>query len=173
MYTLHGKPDQHVTCIPRLIRVWSQTIHISHGQRIATFRVVIKRVEQGHYSREKGLPTQSTARRVIDPRVCTQFLSQDSHWISGGQSQSSVYGQLLGFLGPYHRHVIGTFNTCSWGTTHLSLTDTGGGYNHLRALPDLRLSNLNISIKRKWCETSIADPWSFDHSASTKAYVYV
>jgi hypothetical protein len=25
--------------------------------------------------------------------------------------------------------VIGTFNTCSWGLTHQSLTDTGRGYN--------------------------------------------
>jgi hypothetical protein len=32
-------------------------------------------------------------------------------------------------LGPYHQYAIGTFNTCSWGPTHRSLTDTGGGYN--------------------------------------------
>jgi hypothetical protein len=36
-------------------------------------------VEQGHYSREKGLPTQSTPRRLTDPQVRTQFLSQDNH----------------------------------------------------------------------------------------------
>jgi hypothetical protein len=32
------KPDQHATCIPRSARVWSQTIRISRGQRIASFR---------------------------------------------------------------------------------------------------------------------------------------
>jgi hypothetical protein len=32
-------------------------------------------------------------------------------------------------MGPYHQHAIGTFNTCSWGPTERSLTDTGGGYN--------------------------------------------
>jgi hypothetical protein len=46
-----------------------------------------------------------------------------------GQSQPSVDGQLLGLPSPYHRHAIGTFNTCSRGLTHQSLIDTGGGYN--------------------------------------------
>jgi hypothetical protein len=36
-----GKPDQYVTRIPRLVRVWSQNICISRGQHIATFREVI------------------------------------------------------------------------------------------------------------------------------------
>jgi hypothetical protein len=44
-------------------------------------------------------------------------------------SQASVDDKLLGLLCPYHQHTIGTFNTCSWGSTHRSLTDTGGGYN--------------------------------------------
>jgi hypothetical protein len=55
-----------------------------------------------------------------------------------GQSQSSVDNRLLGLSGPYHRYAIGTFNTCSRGSTHWSLTDTDGGYNHLRAPPGLR-----------------------------------
>jgi hypothetical protein len=48
---------------------------------------------------------------------------------AGGVSQAPVSDQLLGLPGPYHRHAISTFNTCSWGPTHRSLTDTGGGYN--------------------------------------------
>jgi hypothetical protein len=60
MYTLQGKPDQHATRFPRSVRVWSPTICISHGQRIATFCVAVNRVEQGHIFREKGLPTQFT-----------------------------------------------------------------------------------------------------------------
>jgi hypothetical protein len=43
--------------------------------------------------------------------------------------QAPVDGRLLGLLCPYHQHVIGTFNTCLRGSTHRSLTDTGGGYN--------------------------------------------
>jgi hypothetical protein len=59
-----------------------------------------------------------------------------------GQRQASVDGRLLGLLGPYHQHTIGTFNTCSRGPTHQYLNDTGGGYNLARVglptpLPDL------------------------------------
>jgi hypothetical protein len=46
-----------------------------------------------------------------------------------GKRQASVDNQLLGLPGPYHRHAIGTFNTCSRGPTHRSLTDTGGAYS--------------------------------------------
>jgi hypothetical protein len=46
-----------------------------------------------------------------------------------GLSQASVDGKLLGSLGPYHQHAISTFNICSRGPSHRSLTDTGGGYN--------------------------------------------
>jgi hypothetical protein len=46
-----------------------------------------------------------------------------------GKRQASVDNQLLGLLGPYHQHAIGTFNTCSQGPTHRSLTDIGGGYS--------------------------------------------
>jgi hypothetical protein len=57
-------------------------------------------------------------------------------------SQTSVDDKLLGLLGPYHQHAIDTFDTCSRGPTHRSLTDTGRGYNLIGAslptpLPDL------------------------------------
>jgi hypothetical protein len=64
-----------------------------------------------------------------------------------GLSQAYVDNRLLSLPGPYHRHAICTFNTFSQGPTHQSLTDTGGGYNHLRAPPGLKLSNLNINLK--------------------------
>jgi predicted nucleic acid-binding Zn ribbon protein len=136
------------THIPRLVRVWSQTICISCDQCIATFRKVVNNGGQSHCSRGKGLPTQSTAHRVIDPWIRTQFLSQDSHRISGGKAPS-IDGRLLDLPDPYHRYAIDTFNTYSRGPTHRSLTDTGGGYNQLRVLPGLRLSNLNIASREK------------------------
>jgi hypothetical protein len=55
--------------------------------------------------------------------------------------------KLLGLPSPYHRHDIGTFNTCSQVPTHRSLIDKGGGYNHLRAPPDLRLFNPNTASR--------------------------
>jgi hypothetical protein len=56
-----GKPDQHTTRFPHSVHVWTSTIHISHGPHIATYREVINRVQQGHYNREKGIPTQPPA----------------------------------------------------------------------------------------------------------------
>jgi hypothetical protein len=46
-----------------------------------------------------------------------------------GLSQASVEDKLLGLLGPYHQHAIGSFNTCSWEPTHRSLIDIGGAYS--------------------------------------------
>jgi hypothetical protein len=86
------------------------------------------RVGRSHCSREKGLPTQSPARRLTNPWVCTQFLSRANQW-SSRESQTSINSRLLGLPGPYHRHAIGTFNTCSWEPTKRSLIDTGRGYN--------------------------------------------
>jgi hypothetical protein len=48
---------------------------------------------------------------------------------SSGEKSTPVDNRLLGLPGPYHRHAIGTFNTCSWGPTERSLIDTGRGYN--------------------------------------------
>jgi hypothetical protein len=46
-----------------------------------------------------------------------------------GLGQASVDNRLLGLPGPYHRHAISTFNTCSRVSTPRSLTDTDGGYH--------------------------------------------
>jgi hypothetical protein len=48
---------------------------------------------------------------------------------SSGEKSTPVDNRLLGLPGLYHQYAIGTFNTCSWGLTEQSLTDTGGGYN--------------------------------------------
>jgi hypothetical protein len=48
---------------------------------------------------------------------------------AAGLSQASVNNMLLGLLRSYHRHAIGTFNTCSRIPTPRSLTNTGGGYH--------------------------------------------
>jgi hypothetical protein len=76
MYTMLRKPDQHTTHILRSVRIWSQTIHISRGQRIVTFLESPTDLDGSHSSREKGLLIQSLACRPTDPRVRTQFLSQ-------------------------------------------------------------------------------------------------
>jgi hypothetical protein len=122
------KPDQHNTYAshanPRtsgICFLWAVPVRDNLSW-------VINIVGQSHYSQEKGLSTQSTARRLTDPQVHTQFLSQTNQW-SSGENQTSINSRLLGLPDPYHRHAIGTFNTYSRGATHRSLTDTSGGYN--------------------------------------------
>jgi hypothetical protein len=84
-------------------------------------------------------------------------LTQPSSWITsfslphdglrgGERCFDQVITQLHQLTRLIYQHAIGTFNTCSWGPTHRSLTDTGGGYNHLRVPASLRLFNLNISL---------------------------
>jgi hypothetical protein len=108
-----GKPDQHATYAShasprtpgvRLLRAVPVRGNLSW---------VIDKVEQAHCSREEGL--------------LASLLSQPmKQW---GQSQASINGQLLDLLSSYHQYTIGTFNTCSRGPTHRSLTDTDGCYN--------------------------------------------
>jgi hypothetical protein len=66
MYTLQGKPDQHATGIPRSIHVWSQTICISRGQCIATFRQSSIELDRVTIPEEKEFPTTSPTHRLTD-----------------------------------------------------------------------------------------------------------
>jgi hypothetical protein len=145
MYTLQGKPDLHVTRIPRLVHVWSQIIHISHGQYIATLHLVPTRSKQGPTLEE----ILATADRLTQPlpRVTSSFLPHD-HLSIGERCFGQVVTQLHRLTRCVYQHAIGIFNTCSQGPTHRSLTDTGGSYNHLRAPSGLRLSNLNIDSRK-------------------------
>jgi hypothetical protein len=152
---------------------------------VATFREAPTDLDRSHCSRENGLPTQSIAHRLTDPWVRTQLLSQTIQW-SRGVSQAPDDDQLLGLPGPYHRHAISTFNTCSCGPTKRFLTDTGGGYNlkgaslphtHSLTFPTSCLPfplvartvsiltefhYLNYNFEFFW--ESMAATWSFDHS---------
>jgi hypothetical protein len=128
MYTLQGKPNQHVTRFPRSVRVWSTTIRISRGPHIATFHTVINRFEQIHCTWEERAPDtihSTTAIRSTGPYPAS--LPQQPK--SSEEKSTPVDNWLLGLPDPYHRHAIGTFNTCSRGPTERSLIDTGGGYN--------------------------------------------
>jgi hypothetical protein len=87
------------------------------------------------------------------------------------QSEASIDNRLLGLLGPYYHHAIITFNTCSRGSTHRSLIDTGGGYKlggaglshttlwpsqravspfHLRAPLDVQFNQVSTTQPKCW-----------------------
>jgi hypothetical protein len=105
------------------------TICISRSPCITTFCVVVNRVRQILCSREKGPPTQPTARRLIGPRVQPQFLSSNSQWSRWGKTNCPLMIGYIDLPDPYLQHTINTFNTCSQVPTPRSLTDTGEGYN--------------------------------------------
>jgi hypothetical protein len=50
-------------------------------------------------------------------------------WSKRERFQPSGYTTTSAYWAHKHQHAIGTFNTCSRGSTHRSLTDTGGGYS--------------------------------------------
>jgi hypothetical protein len=66
------------------------------------------------------------ADRSVDPYAVSLLRQPLKQW---GRSQPFVDDRLLSLPGPYFRHAIGTFNTCSRGPTHRFFTDTSGGYN--------------------------------------------
>jgi hypothetical protein len=101
-------------------------IRISCCPHIATFREPPIDLDGSHCSREKVFSTESTAHRLIDTRVRTQFLSQANQW-SSKLKPSFCRRQATRLTGPIYQYAIGTFNTCSRGSTHRSLADTDGG----------------------------------------------
>jgi hypothetical protein len=123
MYILQGKtrPTQHVR-FPRQPMYARRTLPAGDSH---TWQPSMSHRQSWT---ESLLPTQSPPRRLTDLRVHIQFLSWANQW-SSGESQTSINSSLLGLPGPYHRHAIGMFNTCSRGSTEQSLIDTGGGYN--------------------------------------------
>jgi hypothetical protein len=102
MYTLQGKPNQYTIRIPRSVCVWSQTIHISHGQRIATFRESPTDLDGSHYSREKRIsdyiPSTPTDRSAGLHPISLLLSTKEVV----GLSQASVDGGLLGLPDLYH-----------------------------------------------------------------------
>jgi hypothetical protein len=107
-----GKPDQHDTYASHTCQC-TPSVHFLRAVPVyGNLSWVTDKDGQSHCPREKGLPTQSTACRMTDPRVCTQFLSRANQW-SSGDSQTSIDSKLLGLPGPYHQYAIGTFDTCS------------------------------------------------------------
>jgi hypothetical protein len=70
-----GKPDQHDT-YPSHASPRTPGVRFLRAVPIrGNLSRVVDGVEQAHCSREKGLPTQSTVRRLTDPWVCTHLLS--------------------------------------------------------------------------------------------------
>jgi hypothetical protein len=164
------KSDQYVTRFPRSVRVWSKTIHISRGQHLATFCEMPIGLDRSHCSLEKRLPTQSTAHRLTDPRVRTQFLSRDNQLSRGCKPGSCRWPatKLTGHISPrcdrYVQYLL-------VGANPSVLNRRRRGYNlggddlshttpqpsqpvvstfHLRAPPSLQFNQVSSTKPRCW-----------------------
>jgi hypothetical protein len=129
MYTLQGKtrPTRYVR-FPHQSTYARRTLPAG-GPR--TWQHFLSRRQSGvdpllPRKRAPDIILSTPADRSVGPYPASLPSQPMKQW---GQSQASISGRLLGLLGSYHQHAIGTFNTCSRGPTHQSLTDTGGGYN--------------------------------------------
>jgi hypothetical protein len=80
------------------------------------------------YTRKKSWWPKTDRLTQSSSRATSFFLPYDGPRV-GERGFGQVVTQLYQLTDPYHQHAIGTFNTCSRGSTHRSLTNTGGGYN--------------------------------------------
>jgi hypothetical protein len=186
MYIQQGKPHQHDTyashASPRMLGVRFPRIVPMHGN----LSQVINRVEQGHCSWEKELLTQSTARRLTDPWVHTQFLSQANLEVVGPKP-SICRRQATRITGPispawdwYIQYFLtGTnpsvLNRHRRGLPHRILVITTALFppfpsecspsppNWLR--PVSILSDINHRFQGSSLKRHMAATWSSDHSA--------
>jgi hypothetical protein len=74
-------------------------------------------------------PNSTYQPRWVAHGTRLSFSLKHNHWSSALKPNICWRTSYIGLLGPYHKHVISTFNTCSWGPTHWSLTEIGRGYN--------------------------------------------
>jgi hypothetical protein len=115
---------------PRMLPtpIHARPVYAFYGQSsyVTTFHWLLR-------SRNRSLPPEkvlATKDRLAQPSswVASFLLPCDSPGV-GERDFGPMVHSYSGLLDLYHQHAIGTFNTCSRGSTHRSLTDTGGGYN--------------------------------------------
>jgi hypothetical protein len=86
VHPVGGNPTNMTRTLSTPVHV--RPVYASSGRSsyVQTFREVFNSDGQSHCSWQRGLPTQSPARRLTDPWVHTEFLSRASHWSSGGKA---------------------------------------------------------------------------------------
>jgi hypothetical protein len=188
IYTLQGKPDQHATCIPRSVHVWSQTIRISQGQCIAPFCLVPTRLKRAPTpGRNLGDQKQTGPAIILDQLILPpsqQLWSRGERFHPSGYTATSAYWAHILACHRYIQYLLAGVNLsvlnrhrqgpwrCRLSTSHSPTFPTDGP--PISTLGPHPVSGYPISTEPqvKWCETPIADPWSFDPSASTEVYIY-
>jgi hypothetical protein len=128
IYTLQGKtrPTRHVR-FPRQSTYAQRTLPVGGPRTWQPFMSHQQGWTDALLSRKSAPDSTSQPDGVVhgthlsfSPNTATEVVRL---------SQAPVSGRLLGLPDPYHRHAIGTFNTCSRVPTPWSLTNTGGDYH--------------------------------------------
>jgi hypothetical protein len=122
------KPDQHITyashASPRMLVVrFLQAVPIRDNLSWVMVNESRPTAPEKKGSQHNPQHAADWSAGLYPASLSSQLMKQ---W---GQRQASINGRLLGLLGPHHQYAIVTFNTCSWGPTKRSLTNTSGGYN--------------------------------------------
>jgi hypothetical protein len=92
-------PTNMTRTLPTPVHVRLAYASYERSPYVATFREASTDLDRSHCSWEKGLPTQSTVRRLTDPQVRIQLLSRSSQW-SRGRKPSSWRWSTSRFTGP-------------------------------------------------------------------------
>jgi hypothetical protein len=145
-----GKPDQHHTYAShtsphtpgvRFLRAVPVRGNLSWDtDRFVHIPLLLRKKGSRHNPQHAGWPIRGSIPS-FSPKPANE---------AGGVSQAPDGDQLLGLPSLYHRYAIGTFNTCSRGPTHRSLTDTGGSYN---------LGGVNFSHTTPWPSQPVVSPF--------------
>jgi hypothetical protein len=132
-----GKPNQHATYTFHA----SPCMHDVRFLRAVPIRDnlswVIDRVGWILLLPRENAPDSTSQPGWVVHRTCLSF-SPKTAIEAVVLSQEPVDDRLLGLPGPYNRHAIDTFNTCSWVPTPQSLTDTIVGYH----IENLRITTI-------------------------------
>jgi hypothetical protein len=186
MYTLQGKtrPTWHVR-FPRHFTYTRRTLPAGSPRTWQPFIQSSPDLNRSTAPEKKG--SRHNLQHAVHPiRGSVPSFSPTTANGAVGKSQAFVDSRLLDLPDPYHRHAIGTFNTCSRGPTEWSLIDIDGGYNlggadlprthsltfptrcphfSLMALPGLQFNQVPAINPKCWVKDPMAATWSFNHSA--------
>jgi hypothetical protein len=126
MYTLQGKPNIHDTYA---FYTSPRTLPVGNPRTWQPFTLTQWSWTDPTAPDKNGFRHNPQHADWLIRRFTTQFLSQHNPWSSRLKPSIYWWACYINLLGPYHQHVISTFNTCSQVPTYRSLIDTGEGYN--------------------------------------------
>jgi hypothetical protein len=185
-----GENPTNTTCtLPTLVHVCPTYASCGRSLYVATFHETLTDLDRSHYSWEKGLSTQSTARWLTDPRVHNQLLCWASQWSRGRKSSSCQWltTRFTGSISPtcdrYVQYLLAGANPsflnrhrrglqpwrCRLATYHSPIFPTSCLSFLLKALPDLRLSKQHLPIELEREQALNLTSGSL-HSTSTVSY---